>query len=185
MRLFITFAEFKAFRSVNIIRWMAPALVGAFVGMAGCATAPQLPTEVNVTPMQEFTRPAKGPDCDMPILYAEPTREFQKIAIVEGWGNINDTRDKVLQQVRRKACETGADALLVLEGGSQKNKKLVYGVTPNRGTEETSSGFQNNPDNYLSEQERIPGIGEVGHPGTYVDAVAIVWGASAGTTQSN
>jgi len=161
-------------------------LVGALLVTAGCATAPLLPTEVNVTPMQEFTRPAKGPDCNMPLLYAEPTRDFQKIAIVEGWGNINDTREKVLQQVRKKACETGADALLVLEGGSQKNKKLVYGVTPNRGIEETSGGqIYQQPDLYLDEQERVPMIGEVGHPGTYVDAVAIVYGPPASASRSN
>lgn len=126
--------------------------------------------------MVEYTRPAKGPNCYMPLVHAEPTVPYRQIAIVEGWGGINDSREKVLTYVRNKACETGADALLVLGGGKQKNTKLVYGITPNAGTEATSTGnVDPKPDAYLNEMERVPVIGERGHPGTYVDTVAIVY----------
>jgi len=146
--------------------------------VAACATAPQDPPEVDITPMETTSRPAKGPDCAMPLLYNEPTAAFRKIAIVEGWGNINMSRTDLLQLIRKKACETGADAVLVLQGGKQKNNKLVYGVTPNRGSEATTSGdiqYAGNPDSYLDEMERVPDVGEVGHPGTYIDTVAIVY----------
>lgn len=126
--------------------------------------------------MVEYTRPAKGPGCNMPLIYAQPTVPYRQIAIVEGWGGINDSRQKVLGYIRNKACETGADALLVLGGGKQKNTKLVYGATPDRGTEAVSTGNSGTrPDQYLDEMERVPVIGERGHPGTYVDTVAIVY----------
>ena len=146
--------------------------------LPACATAPQDPPEVDITPMETTSRAARSPDCAMPLLYNEPTAAFRKVAIVEGWANVNTSRTDLLELIRKKACETGADAVLVLQGGKQDPHKLVYGVTPNRGTEATTSGdiqYSGNPDSYLDEMERVPDVGEVGHPGTYIDTVAIVY----------
>jgi hypothetical protein len=79
----------------------------------------------------------------------------------------------VLEEVKRKACETGADALLVLSGTQQNTRKLVYQGAPNpaRG----SGTADQIPGDYLIDQEKVPDIGAVGHPGTYVDAIAIIY----------
>lgn len=55
----------------------------------------------------------------MPVLRHEPLQDFRKVAIVEGLGNVHDSEGDVLPAVQRKACETGADAIVVLTSKSQ------------------------------------------------------------------
>jgi hypothetical protein len=120
------------------------------VAVAACATEPTMPPTANVTEIETTTRAAKDPNCYMPVIYAEPTVDYRKIAIVDAWASLQYSQQQVLEEVKRKACETGADA------------RLAYGADAP-------------PGDYIMDRERQPDIGGVGHRGTYVDAVAIVY----------
>ena len=49
----------------------------------------------------------------MPVLRHEPLKDFRKVAIIEALGNRFATEAEVMPAVQRKACETGADAIVV------------------------------------------------------------------------
>jgi hypothetical protein len=128
-----------------------------------------------VTPLTEYTSAAKGPECAMPVLEGTPPRTYKQIAIVEGWGDL-EQGPEVIEAARRSACETGADALLIISGKSQKIVKNLYDVTPNDTANEANSGGANvRHGQYIHQQEYQPAPGEAGHTGFYLDTVAIVY----------
>jgi hypothetical protein len=147
--------------------------------LAGCATKEQ-PPQIMVTQLANYPRAALGPHCNMPILMADPARGFHQVAIVEGWGAL-DQQPEVDADAKRQACETGADALLVVSKASQKIYKNIYNEGPNQVTEEESSTSAQHQHGYqLHQQEYNPIPGEAGHTGYYLDTVAIVYDDSAG-----
>jgi hypothetical protein len=170
-------------------RWMAAAgaLLAAFtVGVAGCWSGAR-PTEVMVSQVSTEVHPAKPPDCNMPILTAEPTVAYKQVAIVEAWADITKKGKDVLPELKRKACATGAQALLILNAKSQDVKSLLYGATPNS-TETEVTAANNTPNQagqYIQMMEHTRRIGEPGHSGFYIDAVAIDYEPSAKTAASN
>ncbi len=99
---------------------------------------------------------------------------YTKIAIVEGWAGV-DQGGELLDELRRKACRTGADASLLLESAGQVTPLHLYRATSDDLSEEVSSGANLEPGHYLHKEEHIPKIGEPGHSGYCVDAVAIVY----------
>lgn len=160
------------------------ALLACAVISAGCAT--KRPTEVMVSQVSSDIDPAKPPDCNMPILTTQPTAPYKQIAIVEAWADVKDTKAQVLPPLKRKACATGAQALLILNAQSQDIKHLLYGVTPNNTSIQVTGA--NNTGNqaaeYIKTMEHTRRIGEAGHDGFYVDAVAIDF-KDAKTADSN
>jgi len=108
---------------------------------AGCFRAVRLPPRVTLTEIEPSGRAAKPPNCDMPVLHQDPLADFRKVAIIEGVGSIYSSEDEVLLLVRRKACETGADAIILLVSKRQTTEALVgyyidsvaiiYGRSPN------------------------------------------------------
>jgi hypothetical protein len=72
-----------------------------------------LPPQVTIAHLEPSGRAAKPPGCNMPLLELEPLAEFRKVAIIEGLGNVFEEDAVVEQAVREKACETGADAIIV------------------------------------------------------------------------
>ncbi len=143
------------------------------VAASACSAEPTQPPMATVTPIEPVTRPAKDPNCYMPVIYADPTVDYKKIAIVDGWGSLKFSQGQVLDVVKRKACETGADALLLLSNTQQESRKLVYEGAPNP-ARNSQTAAQNQGD-YLNDREKAPEIGAVGHRGNYVDAVAIIY----------
>ncbi len=144
------------------------------LGLGGCATKHD-PPQVMVTPLTQYTSAAKGSECAMPVLVGTPTRNYKQIAIVEGWGDL-DQGPEVIEAARRSACETGADALLVVSGKSQKVIKNLYDVTPNDTADAANSGGSDvRHGQYIHQQEYQPAPGEAGHTGYYLDTVAIVY----------
>jgi hypothetical protein len=85
----------------------------------GCAHAVSLPPQVTVSELEPSGRAARPPDCSMPVLRHEPLTDFRKVAIVEAMGNRFASEADVLPAVQRKACETGADAIVVLTSKAQ------------------------------------------------------------------
>jgi hypothetical protein len=92
---------------------------------AGCARVVSLPPQVTLSEMEPSGRAAKPPDCDMPVLRHEPLRDFRKVAIVEGLGNVYASEADVLPAVQRKACETGADAIVVNTSRAQTSESAT------------------------------------------------------------
>ena len=95
------------------------------IAAAGCAHVVSLPPQVTVAEVEPSGRAAKPPDCNMPVLRREPLTAYRKVAIVEGLGNVFASEADVLPAVQRKACETGADALVVLTSRSQTSESTT------------------------------------------------------------
>jgi len=103
----------------------AKLLMAAMIAIAGCVKAATLPPQVSVAQIEPSGHAAKPPDCDMPVLRHEPLADFRKVAIVEGVGNLYASEADVLPAVQRKACETGADAIVVFVSKSQTGETLT------------------------------------------------------------
>ena len=51
--------------------------------------------------------------------------EYRMVGIIEGTGSVYASEEDVLPAVKRKACETGADAIVILASKSQTTESLV------------------------------------------------------------
>jgi hypothetical protein len=158
-------------------------LLGVCTGAATGCFSEKRPTEVMVTPVTSDIHPAKPPDCVMPVLTQEPTVAYQQIAIVEAWADVNETPTHVLPELKRRACATGAQALLIVGGKKQDVESLLYGVTPNETDTQVSSENRtpNGSAEYINKMQYRPRVGEEGHTGYYIDAIAIDYVAGANT----
>jgi len=159
----------------------AVALASCTATAAGCFD--KRPTEVLVTPVAAAIHPAKPPDCDMPVLTQEPTAGYQQIAIVEAWADVDEDPAKVLPELKRKACATGAEALLIVDDRKQDVKSMLYDVTPNESETKVTSANKtpNQTGDYINKMQYKPRVGEQGHTGYYIDALAIDYATGAST----
>ena len=148
---------------------------------AGCFD--KRPTEVLVTPVASRYPPAKPPDCDMPVLTQEPTAGYQQIAIVEAWADVDEDPAKVMPELKRRRAPTGAQALLIVTGKKQDVKSMLYGVTPNESETQVTSDNRtpNQAGDYINKMQYKPKVGEAGHTGYYIDALAIDYATGAST----
>jgi hypothetical protein len=161
---------------------LAVLCLGCLAAAAGCAST-RAPLQVDVTQIGPYTHAAKGPDCEMPVLEEPPTASYRQVAIVEAWADIHDDASQVLPALKRKACETGADALLIVNARHQDLKSMLYAANPNdtsMSQTETGNAY-NDPGAYIRTMEHMRRIGEVGHSGYYIDAVAIDYVHGNGT----
>jgi hypothetical protein len=146
----------------------------AFIFGAGGCGAQRAPMQVSVTQLAPYVNAAKDPGCTMPVLETMPVGSYTQVAIVEAWADLKDTKEDVLPALRRKACETGADALIILNSTHQDVKRLLYQASPNEElTETTQQNVYAGQGEYIQEMEHTRRIGEAGHNGLYIDAVAI------------
>lgn len=137
----------------------------------GCgATAPP-PPEAIVSPMSGYLRPAKAPDCPMPVLHAMPDAAHQQIAIVDAWGDEGVKDSDVLAILKRKACQTGADAIVLTADRDQELGPMVPGYAPGP---HTTLGEERAGAN-VSERYHLPQVGEQGHAGHYLSGIAIIY----------
>ncbi|WP_331958032.1 hypothetical protein [Candidatus Binatus sp.] len=100
-------------------------IIGLAIAAAGCARVISLPPQVTLAEVEPSGRAAKPPDCNMPVLRHEPLGDFRKVAIVEGLGNVYASEADVLPAVQRKACETGADAIVILTSRAQTSESTT------------------------------------------------------------
>jgi len=166
--------------------WIAIAgvlLLAGSVGVAAGCFTDKRPTQVLVTPVSTEIHAAKPPDCDMPVLTQEPATGYQELAIVEAWSDVNEDPAKILPELKRQACATGAQALLIVSGKKQNEKTQLYGVTPNETETAVTAGnaVTDQAGTYINKMQYTPKIGEGGHIGYYLDALAIDFGARANT----
>src|SRR5215472_8027385 len=150
------------------------------INVCGCSTG-HTPMEVSVTQLAPYENAAKDPSCSIPVLNAMPTGTYTQVAIVEAWADLKDTNDDVLPALRRKACETGADALVILNSTHQDIKQLLYQASPNEQLNETTQqNVYAGQGDYVKEMEHTRRIGEAGHNGLYIDSVAITYNKTEG-----
>lgn len=138
---------------------------------AGCIL-PAAPPKASFTQTAAFDRPPKPDDCFMPVLNTEPLTAHRRIAMVEAWGAV-DQQDQALAALKSKGCETGADALVIVEGQSQVNPHIAQFGLPE--TVESEEEKMDKTQGQRHKNDIAPAIGEAGHPGYYVDSVAIVY----------
>jgi hypothetical protein len=138
---------------------------------ASCASVPP-PPSASFTQTATFDRPPKPDDCFMPLLQREPLTDHRRIAIVEAWGAVGQ-EDQVVASLRSKGCETGADALVIIEGQSQADSHIAkFGLPESTQDEEAKMDMTQGQRYY---KDLPAGIGKPGHPGYYLDSVAIVY----------
>lgn len=136
----------------------------------GCSLNPA--PQINVVPIDSNDRAAEPSNCLLPILRSEPIgTDYQKVAIVEGWGP-SGQEDEILDDIRQKACSAGADALLVVSSQTQVDGRLETMDLPST-TSDNDAGNSNRSQEF--QESLMPRIGQQGHPGFYIDAVAIVF----------
>ncbi|MGH7839161.1 MAG: hypothetical protein ACREQC_15215 [Candidatus Binataceae bacterium] len=148
-------------------RWLA--LAAGLAMLSACAPQKD-PPESTISWLGPQTRAALPADCPIPFYSSPPNADYQQIAIVEVSDDINADENEVAALVRRKACETGADALLILEDQRQKRGKPLPGYSAEEGHDVGPESGVN-----VRAREHTPEVGEVGHQGRYVNAVAIIY----------
>jgi len=112
--------------------------------IAGCGSQ-KTPLQVEVTQLGPYTHAAKAPNCPMPVLDAMPLKTLSQIAIVEAWADVKDESADVLPALQRKACETGADALVIINSQHQDIKNLLYASTPESRVESSDKAVIRRP----------------------------------------
>jgi len=152
---------------------------GFAAAIAGCTTQIE-PLTVELTQIGPYQGAAKPPDCHMPVLADLPLTSYSQVAIVEAWADSKDQPPDVLPALQRKACETGADALVIINSDHQDIKHLLYAATPNETMNDVTkkNGYASSGD-YIKTAEHTRRIGEPGHNGFYIDAVAINYSPKA------
>lgn len=140
----------------------------------GCATATKKTMQVDITQLAPYLHAAKPPNCPMPVMETMPIGDYKQVAIVEAWGTLTDETPDLLPALTRRACEAGADALVIINSQHQDIKHLLYAATPNETFNEASkkNSFAQ-PGDYMRAMEHTRRIGEAEHNGFYIDAVAI------------
>jgi hypothetical protein len=107
------------------MRFSVSLILALAIAVTGCAKAIALPPQASLAEIEPSGRAARPPNCQMPVLRREPLTDFRKVAIVEGWGSVYASEADVLPTVQRKACETGADAIVILTSKSQTSEGMT------------------------------------------------------------
>ena len=119
--------------------------------------------------MTSEMRPAKGPNCPLQVLYSMPTADVQQIALVDTWGDEVANDADLLPTLKSKACEIGADAVVITSDKSQHEGDQLVGWDDKVGSTVASKNAN------VSQRMHDPTVGEVGHKGHYLSAVAIAY----------
>jgi hypothetical protein len=145
---------------MTLSKWRVAVPTVTFVASLICGCAQKDPPESTISWLAPQTHAAKSADCVMPVLAELPNVDYQQIAIVEVADDFNADDQEVAEIARRKACETGADALVILEN---KRQKLGDSAIATEGGAKAHAN------------DHTPEVGEVGHKGRILNAVAIVY----------
>lgn len=152
--------------------------------ITGCFELEVPAPSATVSPMTPYMRPAKAPDCPLQVLYTMPLSDVQQLALLDAWGDQKTNDADLLPVIKRKACEVGADAVVITSDKSQREGEQLPGFDARA----ESVGGPGEPAN-VSKRMHDPTVGEVGHKGHYMSGVAIAFikggqAASQDTTSS-
>lgn len=76
-------------------------LVGVAVVGWGCAPVDIHPAVGSTTPLGTYMRPAKAPDCAMPVLESTPNAGFEQVAIVDAWDDFAAKDSELIPILKR------------------------------------------------------------------------------------
>jgi len=147
----------------------AVALAVIALSIAGCFEFEVPAPSTTVSPMSSVMRPAKAPDCPIQVLTTMPTTDVQQLALLDTWGDQSAKDIDLLPVIKRKACEIGADAIVITTDKSQHEGDQLVGW--DSGPSSTVSAKTAN----VSQRMHDPEVGEVGHGGHYMSGVAIAF----------
>ena len=77
--------------------------------------------------------------------------------------------------VEEKACELGADSLLVVSDNSQSTIHLAYDPAGEQAGTEGDPSIATSKGDEIIEKEHVPKVGEKGHTGYYIETYALVF----------
>lgn len=149
--------------------------------VSGCFEAEIPAPSATVSPMTAYMRPAKAADCPLQVLHSMPPTDVQQLALVDAWGDQSATDADLLPVLKRKACEVGADAVVITSDKSQHEGEQLSGYDARVGSNVGGHGAPAN----VSERMHDPTVGEVGHGGHYMSGVAIAFTKGGQTTTSS
>jgi hypothetical protein len=170
----------RSTRATSVALTAALAAMAMLVG--GCFELEVPAPSATVSPMTSVMRPARPPNCPMEVLHTMPAADVQQLALVDAWGDQSAKDEDLLQVLRRKGCEIGADAVVITSDKSQHEGDQLPGYDTKVG-----SDVANNAAN-VSTRMHDPTVGELGHGGHYMSGVAIAFtkgGPGGGDTTSS
>ena len=150
---------------------LAVELAAIWLFLGGCFEFEIPEPSATVSPMTSIMRPAKGPNCPLQVLSAMPVADVQQLALVDTWGDQSANDADLLPVLKSKACEVGADAVVITSDKSQHEGELLEGYDPGV---HSNVGGHGAPAN-VSKRMHDPTVGEVGHGGHYMSGVAIAF----------
>jgi len=99
-------------------------IAATMAGVASCTTV-AMPPQVNMSEIEPSGKPAKPPDCDIPVLRVLPLQDYREVAIIEGLGNRWVEEKDVLPLVKARGCESGADAIVIRDSRGQTTEQMT------------------------------------------------------------
>src|SRR5512146_946787 len=145
------------------------------------------PPIVSTTPLGVAMRPAKPPNCAMPVLQTMPLANHEQLALVDVWGDLAAKDEDLMADLKREGCQAGADAVVLTSEHMQHEGDLRIGVAPGRfgnigpGSEAAiEQGAHIGIDPQGGGKKHHAVVGEEGHPGRYVSGIAIVYTKTEG-----
>ena len=108
-----------------------------------------------------------------------PTADVQQLALVDTWGDQSAKDADLLPVLERKACEIGADAVVITSDKSQHEGEQLEGYDTKVGSNVANTAAN------VSQRMHDPSVGEVGHGGHYMSGVAIAFIKGAPDATSN
>jgi hypothetical protein len=148
---------------------LAAALAAIALALGGCFEFDVPAPSTTVSPMSSVMRPAKAPDCPIQVLSTMPTADVQQLALLDTWGDQSTNDADLMPELKRKACEIGADAVVITSNKSQHEGDQLVGW--DSGVNSTVAAKTAN----VSQRMHDPEVGEVGHGGHYLSGVAIAF----------
>lgn len=116
----------------------------------------------------------------MPVLYSAPNSDYSQVAMVDVTADYGASDETVFGLLRQKACETGADAVIVVNNRRQTRGAPLPGYAAG---EPDDVGPQSGAN--ISERQHSPELGEVGHEGRVLNGVAIIYPERPRTSSDN
>lgn len=151
-------------------------ILGTALAMAGCF-AKNRPITVSVSQMRPYDTAAKAAGCEMPVLDEMPKRKHEDLAIVEGWAGTPERQPELMQQLKDKGCEVGADALLIISNKTQmashKNTIRMANEIAEAAHTAADSTLDVMKNSYYAAAANSGAEGTRGHGGFYVETYAI------------
>ena len=148
---------------------LAAALAAMTILVSGCFMAEIPAPSSTVSPMTSDMLPAKGPNCPLQVLQTMPDSDIKQLALIDTWGDEMANDADLLPVLKSKACEIGADAVVITSNKSQHEGDQLVGWD-----DKVSSTVASKNAN-VSQRMHDPTVGEVGHKGHYLSGVAIAF----------